>query len=237
MYQGLKLIPPFFEIGPKAYLYGKDVLSLAKYADELCVKYNVQIIFTPQYVDIPHLARETKNLLIFAQHMDSLKIGRGVGSVLPEAVKAAGAVGVLLNHAEKPLALEIIQRTILRADEVGLASMVCAGSLEEVEIVAKMNPNILLAEPPELIGAGKRGADDQEAIRKINALVWGINPEILVLHGAGISCGQDVYEIIALGAQATGSTSGIIKAKDPFAMMEEMIRSVREAWNKTHQIN
>ena len=237
MYQGLKLIPPFFEIGPKAYLYGKEVLSLAKFADELSVKYDVQIIFTPQYVDIRLLAQETENLLIFAQHMDSLEIGRGIGSVLPEAVKAAGAVGVLLNHTEKSLPLEIIQRTIQRADEVGLASMVCAGSLEEVELVAKINPNILLAEPPELIGVGKRGSDDQEAIRKINELVWGINPEILVLHGAGISSGQDVYEIIALGAQATGSTSGIIKAKDPYAMMEEMIRSVREAWNKTHHIN
>jgi len=234
MYQGFKLIPPFFEIGPKAYLYGKEVLSLAKFADEICVKYDVQIIFTPQYVDIPILARETKNLLIFAQHMDSLMIGRGVGSVLPEAVKAAGAVGVMLNHAEKPLPLEIIHRTIQRADEVGLASMVCAGNLEEVEIIANLNPNILLAESPELIGAGKRGADDRDAVRNINAIVWGINPEILVLHGAGISCGQDVYEIIALGAQATGSTSGIIKAMDPYGMLEDMIRSVREAWNNTH---
>jgi triosephosphate isomerase len=236
MYHGSKITPPFFEIGPKAYLYGKEVLSLAKFADEVSKKYNVQILFTPQYVDIPLLAQETKNLLIFAQHMDPLKIGRGVGSVLPEAIKAAGAVGVLLNHAEKPLSLEVIHRTIQRADEVGLASMVCAGSLEEVEKVAMMNPNILLAESPELIGAGKRGADDQEAIRKINGLVWRINPDILVLHGAGISRGRDVYEIIALGAQATGSTSGIIKAKDPFAMVEEMIRSVREAWNKTHPI-
>jgi len=187
-------------------------------------------------VDIPILARETKNLLIFAQHMDALKIGPGIGSVLPEALKAAGAVGVLLNHAEKPLPMDTIQRTIQRADEVGLASAVCAGSLEEVKIVAKLKPNIIFAEPPELIGLGKRRADDQEAVRKINTLVWEINPEILVLHAAGISCGVDVYEIIALGAQATGSTSGIIKANDPFAMMEEMIRSVREAWNNTHQI-
>jgi triosephosphate isomerase len=237
MYPSFKLIPPFFEIGPKAYLYGKEVLKLAKFADEVSVKYNVRIIFTPQYVDIPLLAQETKNLLIFAQHMDPIKIGRGVGSVLPEAIKAGGAVGVLLNHAEKPLPLEVIQTTIQRADEVGLASMVCAGSLKEVEKVAKMKPNILLAESPELIGVGKRGADDQETIIKINTLVWGINPEILVLHGAGISCGQDVYEIIARGAQATGSTSGIILANDPFAMLEEMIRSVREAWNKVNPIN
>ena len=236
MYQGLKLSPPFFEIGPKAYLYGSDVLSLAKFADEISVKYKVQIIFTPQYVDIPFLVRETKNLLIFAQHMDALPIGRGVGSVLPEAIRAAGAVGVLLNHAEKPLPLETIQLTIQRADEVGLASMVCAGCLEDVKTIAKMKPNILLAESPELIGTGKRTTDDQSNIRKINELVFGINPEILVLHGAGISCGQDVYEIISMGAQATGSTSGIIKAKDPFAMLEEMIRAVREAWNKSHNL-
>ena len=235
MYKGLKLTPPFFEIGPKAYLYGQQALALAKFADQVSVKYDVQIIFTPQYVDIPLLARQTKNLLIFAQHMDALTIGRGVGSVLPEAVKNAGAVGVLLNHAEKPLSHEIIQQTIQRADQVGLASMVCAGSLEEVEIVARMNPNILLAEAPELIGTGKRTPGDQGAIRQVNELVWDINPEILVLHGAGISTGKDVYEIIALGAQAAGSTSGIIKAKDPFAMTEEMIRAVREAWDQTHQ--
>jgi len=235
MYQGLILKPPFFEIGPKAYLYGKKVLDLAKFADGISAKYNVQIIFTPQCVDIPRLAQEMKNLLIFAQHMDALPVGRGVGSVLPEALKDAGAVGVLLNHAEKPLPFDVLQRTIQRADEVGLASMACAGNLEEVEIVAKMNPNILLAESPELIGSGKRGAEDQQAIQMINNLVWEINPQIFVLHGAGISSYQDVYEIIALGAQATGSTSGIINAQDPFVMLEEMIRSVREAWNATHQ--
>jgi triosephosphate isomerase (TIM) len=183
------------------------------------------------------LVQETKNLLIFAQHMDALPIGRGVGSVLPEAIRAAGAVGVLLNHAEKPLSLGAIQLTIQRADEVGLASMVCAGCLEEVKTIAKMKPNILLAESPELIGTGKRTAGDQENIRRINELVFGIDPEILVLHGAGISSGQDVYEIIFMGAQATGSTSGIIKAKDPFAMLEEMIHAVREAWNQAHHLD
>ena len=234
MYRGLHITPPFFEIGPKAYLYGKDVLALALAADEASRKYDVQIIFTPQYVDIALVASQTKYLLIFAQHMDSIPVGRGIGTVLPEAVKAAGAVGVLLNHAEKLLSLDEIKRTIQRADEVGLASLVCAGNLAEVQAVAKLNPNIVLAEAPELIGVGKRSAQDQAAIRKINELVWGINPEILVLHGAGISCGQDVYEIIKLGAQATGSTSGIIKAQDPFAMLDEMIRSVRQAWDETH---
>lgn len=234
MYRGLTIKPPFFEIGPKAYLFGKQALALAKHADKISVQYNVQIIFTPQYVDIPVIARETENLLVFAQHMDSIVVGRGVGSVLPEAIKAAGAAGVMLNHSEKPLSLAEIECTIKRADEVGLASMVCAGTLENVVAIARLAPNILLAETPELIGTGKREAGDQSAIPRINDIVWSINPEVRVLHGAGISNGQDVYDIVLLGAQGTGSTSGIIKSQEPFEMVEEMIRCVREAWDRTH---
>jgi triosephosphate isomerase len=234
MYRGLQITPPFFEIGPKAYLYGKDVLELAKHADAMSKKYDVQIVFTPQYVDIPLVAREMKQVLVFAQHMDSLPVGRGIGSVLPEAVKAAGAKGVLLNHVEKRLSTDELRRTIQRADEVELATMVCADNLEDAVLIACMNPNIIIAESPDLIGVGKREANDQEAIARINQAVWDINPEIRVLHGAGISCGRDVYDVIAAGAQGTGSTSGIITARDPFAMLEEMIRSAREAWNATH---
>jgi triosephosphate isomerase (TIM) len=234
MYKGIQITPPFFEIGPKAYLYGKDVLRLARHADRMSAKYRVQIIFTPQYVDIPLLARGTRHLLVFAQHMDSLPVGRGIGSVLPEAIKAAGAVGVLLNHAEKKLTPEELERTIRRADEVGLASMACADNLEEAVKVARMSPNIIIAESPELIGVGKRSENDRETVAKINAAIWDINPEIRILHGAGISRGQDVYNIIAAGSQAAGSTSGIIKANDPFAMLEEMIRSMRAAWDATH---
>jgi triosephosphate isomerase len=236
MYRGLKITPPFFEIGPKAYLYGTEVLKLARHADKVGKKYAVQIIITPQYVDIPILAREMENVLVFAQHMDSLEVGRGVGSVLPEALKAAGAVGVLLNHAEKRIARDELECTINRADKIGLATMVCADTLEDAAVVAHMEPNIIIAESPDLIGIGKRDADDQSAIIRVNETVWEINPEIRVLHGAGISCGQDVYDVIAHGAQGTGSTSGIILANDPFGMLEAMVRSVREAWDNTYYI-
>ncbi|MCX5838488.1 MAG: triose-phosphate isomerase [Deltaproteobacteria bacterium] len=234
MYRGLKITPPFFEIGPKAYLYGKNVLELARHADKVGKRYDVQIIITPQYVDIPILARVMENVLVFAQHMDSLEVGRGVGSVLPEALKAAGAVGVLLNHAEKKLLKDELERTIKRADKIGLATMVCADTLQDAAIIAYMEPNIIIAESPELIGVGRRGENDQLAIHRINEAVWKINPDIRVLHGAGIRCGQDVYDVIANGAQGTGSTSGIVLSNDPFGMVEEMTRSVREAWNITH---
>jgi triosephosphate isomerase (TIM) len=233
MYRGLEITPPFFEIGPKAYLYGKEVLELARHADKVGRKYAVQVIITPQYVDIPLLAHAMENVLVFAQHMDSLPVGRGVGSALPEALKAAGAVGVLLNHAEKRLAKDELERTIRRADQIGLATMVCADTLQDAAMIAQMEPNIIIAESPALIGVGKRDANDALAIDCINRAVWEINPEIRVLHGAGISCGRDVYDVIAAGAQGTGSTSGIILSDDPFGMVEEMIMSVRKAWDTT----
>jgi len=232
MYTGLKIEPPFFEIGPKAYLYGEMALKLAKFADRTARKYDVNIIFTPQYTDIPLLAKETEKILIFAQHMDPLPVGRGLGSVLPEAVKAAGAVGVMLNHAEKPMSISDLRKAIKRADEIGLISIVCADSIEEAAAIAHFSPNIIVAEPTELIGTGQ--TSNEEYIFMSTSAIKAVNPRIQILQGAGISSGEDVYNVIKAGAEATGSTSGIIKAADPEAMIEEMISALRNAWDDTH---
>jgi triosephosphate isomerase len=233
MLKNFNIKAPFFEIGPKAYLYGESMLALAKAADKASAKYDVQVILTPQYTDIPMLAKETKHLLIFAQHMDPLPVGRGLGSVLPEAVKAAGAVGVMLNHAEKRISLSDLNRTIKRADEVGLATIVCTDTVEEAAAVAHLAPNIIVAEPPELIGTGQ--VSDMNYVKKSIEAVRSINPDIYVLQGAGISSGKDVYNVIKAGADATGSTSGIIKAEDPVAMIDEMLSAVRKAWDELHK--
>ena len=91
MYKDFKIKPPFFEIGPKAFLYGEKMLELAKVIDKTAIKYDLDVIVTPQYTDIKLLADNTERILVFAQHMDYLTPGRGLGSVLPEAVKAADA--------------------------------------------------------------------------------------------------------------------------------------------------
>lgn len=233
MYTGLTIKPPFFEIGPKAFLYGEKMLKLAKAADRASEKYDVRIILTPQPSDIYRLAKETEHILIFAQHIDPITIGRGLGSILPEAVKAAGAVGVMLNHAEKPMTIADLYQAIKRADEVGLATIVCADSIKEAEAIAHFSPNIIVAEPTELIGTGQ--TSDKEYVVATTSAIKKINPKIQVLQAAGIKNGQDVYKIIKAGADATGTTSGIMKAKDPGAMLEEMIHAVRTAWDEIHQ--
>lgn len=233
MYKNSPIKPPFFEIGPKAYLYGDEVLKLARAAEQASKKYDVQIIFTPQYVDIPLLSNETPELMVFAQHMDPLPIGRGLGSVLPEAVKAAGAKGVMLNHAEYPLKLSALRQTITRADEVGLISIVCADSPVDASAIAQFSPNIIVAEPTELIGTGQ--TSDMGYVLSTIEAIKAVNPDILVLQGAGISSAQDVYDVIYAGAESTGATSGIIKAADPIGMVDEMICAVRSAWDARHK--
>ncbi len=162
---GLEITPPFFEIGPKAYMYGVDLIDLARRADALGRAQHVQVIITPQAVDIPLVVRAVETALVFAQHMDSLERGRGVGSVLPEAVKAAGATGVLLNHVERRLSRDELARTMRRADEVGLATMVCADDAQDAAAIAGLGPNVIIVEEPLLIAGGRRDDGGQAGDR------------------------------------------------------------------------
>ena len=223
---------PFFEIGPKSYLFGKDVLELALAADAAAEKYGVDIIFTCPVVDIRSVAQATRFIHVFAPHMDPLYPGRGLADTLPESLVAAGAEGAMLNHCEKPLAFDTLKETIRRADEVGLVSIVCADSLADASRIAALAPDIIVAEPSELIGTGV--SVGEEYVQAATKSVKDVNPDILVLTAAGISCGQDVYNTIIAGADATGSSSGIAKAADRAAMVDEMIAAVRRAWDERH---
>lgn len=223
---------PFFEIGPKSYLYGDDVINLAIAADKASEKYGVDIIFTTPIVEIARVKAATKHIHVFAPHMDPLRPGRGLADVLPESLVAAGAEGVMLNHVEKQVSLSVLRQTIQRADEVGLTTIVCADSCTEAAMIAKLNPDIIVAEPSELIGTGVScGPEYVEAATKA---VKDVNPDIMVLTAAGIACGQDVYDTIIAGADATGSSSGVAKAADREAMVDEMIAAVRKAWDERH---
>lgn len=221
--------PPFFEIGPKSYLFGDELMRLALAVDAAAKKYDIDVIFTTPLVQLQQVAEATSRLLVFAPHMDPLYPGRGLADVLPESLVAAGAHGVMLNHVERPVSLAVLAQTIRRAQEVGLLSIVCADSIAEAAAVARLAPDIIVAEPSELIGTGQ--ASDMGYVRASIEAVKSVDPDILVLQGAGISSGQDVYDVIRAGAEATGSSSGVVKAPDPLAMVDEMLGAARRAWD------
>jgi triosephosphate isomerase len=233
MGRGKTLRVPFFEIGPKSYLFGGDVLELALAADKASAKYNVDILFTAPVVDVRRIAEAAGRLFVLAPHMDPLLPGRGVADILGESLAAAGVAGVMLNHAERPLTLNVLERTITRARECGLLAVVCTDTVTQASAAAHFHPDVIVTEPSDLIGTGR--ASGLSWVLSAIAAVKAVDPGILVLQGAGISSGKDVYDVIFAGAEATGSSSAIVKAIDRPAMVNEMIRAVREAWDARNQ--
>lgn len=227
-----KISPPFFEIGPKSYLYGDEVVELAKIADKMSEKYDVQVLFTCPLISIQKVVEETKNLIVLAPHMDFIKPGRGIAETLPESLVAVGVDGVMLNHAEKPLQFVTLERTINRAKELDLLTVVCASTIAEIRAVAELEPDVLVAEPSELIGTGK--TSDLTYMQISEKTIKSVNKNIMILQAAGISNGEDVYRVFSNGADATGSSSAIANAKNKSEIVEEMISAVRKAWDIRH---
>lgn len=218
---------PFFVVNPKSYLYGEDLRRLARKADDLCERYSFQCLFTAQLIDLAWVAGNCSHLIPCAQNMESLTPGRGMGHILPEALAAAGVKATFLNHVENPLTIGELVKTIARAREVGILTCVCADSVEEARAIAELHPDIMTCELHSLIGTGQVAGEDY--IRTSTEAVKAISPDTMVLQAAGISTGQDVYDAIIYGGDATGGTSGIVAADDPFAMLEEMFAALDRA--------
>lgn len=224
-----KILPkvPFFETSVKNYIYGDAVYEYAKAVDEAAIKYDIDAIFIAPYTEIRRIAENTSRIFVFAPYMDTLRPGRGIADVLPEAIKDAGAKGVLLNHCERPMSLRQIKQTIDRANELGLITFVCADSIAETKAIAQFQPDIINPEPSELIGTDQ--ASDIGYVVETLKVVKDLYPDILVEQAAGITTGAQIYDFIMAGNDAAGSASGILKSPDPFKLLDEMMFNVRKA--------
>jgi triosephosphate isomerase len=222
-----KAVSPFLIVNPKSYLYGEKSLELAKAADKVAGDTGLQIYFTCPYADIRYIKENTEHVIVCAQSMEALTPGRGMGRLLPESLKEAGAEAVFLNHAENPKTLSELYAAIKRAKELDMITVVCADSITEAKAAACMNPDIVLAEPTDLIGTGQV-ADDSYTINTVNAL-HEVNPEVLVMIASGVSTADDCCNVIKLGADGTGATSGILNAPSPAERIREMADAILRA--------
>ncbi|MDY6868891.1 MAG: triose-phosphate isomerase, partial [Chloroflexota bacterium] len=152
---------------------------------------------------------------------DYLRPGRGMGSVLPEALVEAKVQAVNLNHVEKPLRLNVLASTIERANEVGLITIVCADSYKEVAAVAQLRPDVIVCEQTRLIGTGV--TTDEEYMAVTTKIVRSIDKNIKVVQAAGVKNGDDVYRLIKNGSDGTGSSSGIALNTSRNAILKEMM--------------
>ena len=219
---------PYFEIGTKNYVYGDTLLEYAIAADKAAEKYDIDVLFICPAVEIRRVCENTKNLIVLAPYMDTLRPGRGMADVLPEGLKAAGAQGVVINHCEKPMSLPQMKATIDRARELDMLVFACADTLAEAKAIAQLHPDIINPEPSEIIGGGN-GVSPMAYVRDSIKVIKEIYDDIMVEQAAGITNGQQVYDFIMAGSEAAGAASGIMNAKDPIAMIDEMIAATRRA--------
>jgi len=213
---------PLLLINLKTYEQGtgRNALRLAEAARKFLNSNKYDIILAVQPTDISTVS---KIMPTYAQHIDSAEYGSHTGHILPEAVRAAGATGTLINHSERPLPMEEIEKNIQRAKQCGLVSVACAPDPKAVETIAKLGPDYVAVEPPELIGGTVSVSTAKpEIIEESVKLVRNANPNVKVLCGAGVNKREDVSIALKLGTVGILVASAIVKSEDPEKAIQEL---------------
>ena len=206
---------------------GRSAVDLAKKAERVNRESKIAMGVAPQFVDIAAIA-EAVEIPVFSQHVDPIKPGNFTGHVLAESVKAAGAVGTLINHSERRLKLSEIGEVVEITREHHLTSLVCANAARIAAAAAVLEPDIIAVEPPELIGTGIPVSKAKpEVVTGTVKLVRRVNSKVTILCGAGITDGEDVAAALKLGTQGVLVASGIVKAKNPYTVMREFAEAAK----------
>jgi len=202
--------------------YPCDPVEVATAAADVADDSGVRVAVAPQAANIESVA-ET-GVETWAQHVSPNEYGSHTGSTLAEAVADAGAVGTMLNHSENRLKLAGIDASLDAADRVDLETIVCANNPGQIGAAAALGPDAVAVEPPELIGTGTpvSKADPDIVTGAVDAAAR-VDGDVDVLCGAGISTGEDLVSASDLGASGVLLASGVAKADDSRAALEDLV--------------
>lgn len=199
--------------------YPCDPVEIATIAAGVAEETGVEIAVAPQAADLGSVA-ET-GVETWAQHVSGVEHGSHTGSTLAEAAARAGATGTLLNHSERRLRLADIDAGIRAAERAGLETLVCANNPRQIAAAARLEPDAVAVEPPELIGTGTPVSKANPDI--VTESVEAAGDDVPVLCGAGISTGEDLVAAAELGSEGVLLASGVAKADDPRAALEALV--------------
>ena len=205
--------------------YPCDPVAIAETVRDVSEETGVRIAVAPQAAHLDAVAETGAET--WAQHVSPVEHGSHTGSTLAEAVADAGAVGTLLNHSENRLKLADIDGGLDAADRAGLETVVCANNPDQIGAAAALGPEAVAVEPPELIGTGTPVSKaDPEIVTGAVEAAQAVDDSVSVLCGAGISTGEDLEAAAELGAEGVLLASGVAKADDPRAALEDLVSGV-----------
>src|SRR3989441_11328518 len=173
-------------------ILGKKGWELAKRFAAVEDDTGASIVLCPPATDLAHVAKLV-HIPVFGQHVDATEAGQATGWIPPEALLEAGAAGTLINHSERKVAWEEMAMSIPRCRELGLEVIACADDLAEGETLAKLSPEYIAIEPPELIGGkGSVTSANPAVVSGAVARIRAMNAGVRGLCGAGVRSRKDV---------------------------------------------
>ncbi len=173
------------------------------------------------------LVASTTGAKVYSQAVSGEGGDRTTGAVIPEAVKAAGASGTILNHSEARVPPGTLAKLVPRLAGVGLDVCLCAQTSQEAAELALLGPKYVAIEPPELIGSGVAVSRARpELVERTVSAVRGTGFRGRILCGAGIVTGEDVERAVSLGADGVLAASSVVKARDWESKVRELARSL-----------
>ncbi|MFH1181765.1 MAG: triose-phosphate isomerase [Candidatus Woesearchaeota archaeon] len=210
---------PLIIVNFKAYekATGKKAVALAQ-ACERAGKSGALVVAAVQAADIFQVSGAV-SIPVFAQHVDSIPYGKHTGLTLIEAVKEAGASGTLLNHSEHRLDYNTLAETI-KLCKGKLVTVACAADDEEAARIAKLEPDFVAVEIPELI-SGKLSiakADPNLITDAVKAA-----GKVPVLAGAGVQDGSDMKKTIELGGKGVLISNAVVNSENPEKAVKDLV--------------
>ncbi|SFS07056.1 triosephosphate isomerase [Halomicrobium zhouii] len=202
--------------------YPCDPVAVAEAAQDVSEETGVRVAIAPQAAHLSAVA--DTGVETWAQHVSPVEHGSHTGSTLAEAAADAGATGTLINHSENRLKLADVDGSIDAADRADLETIVCANNPDQIGAAAALGPDSVAVEPPELIGTGTPVSKaDPDIVTDAVEAAAAVDESVDVLCGAGISTGDDVVSAQDLGATGVLLASGVAKADDPRAALEDLV--------------
>ena len=221
-----KISTPVVIVNFKTYsdVEGYRSLSIARFCQEVSKEAGVCIAVCPPLVELSTVASSV-NIPVLAQHTDPVRPGSHTGWTTPEAVKAAGASGTLLNHSEHRMMLSDVPASVHLCRSAALQTVVCADSAETAGACAFWKPDFIAVEPPELIGGDVSVTSAKpEVVENAVRAVHRVDDGIPVLCGAGVKTGEDAKRAVDLGARGVLLSSGVVKSENVKRALQDLVR-------------
>lgn len=219
---------PTLGVNAKSYMWGDELTAIAEYCEKIAVENDVTVTLNVPIVDIYRISQIAPHVIINAQFMDPVDKGGTMGGVIAEALAQAGADGVIINHASaKPITLSQLIQSVKLAKKAGLYTFVCADSVEEALIIASLHPTGIICEQSKLIGTGIVASEDY--LLSTTKAIKDYDADIMVLQGAGIKNGDDIYHNIKFGSESGGGASGIFCSDDPKGKIDDFLEGILKA--------